>query len=79
MTRLRFVVLGLAKKGDSRALSGFIVVDLTLDSTLILGCHHSYNKALATVQIFSHWLTDAGCAASMGHQRTVTWEQGIGF
>ena len=35
------------KKGDSRALSGFKVVDLTRDSTLILGCHHSYNKTLA--------------------------------
>ena len=40
------------KKGDSRALSGFNVVDLTCDSTLILGCHHSYNKTLATDRNF---------------------------
>ena len=35
------------KKGDSRVLSGFKVVDLTRESTLILGCHYSYNKTLA--------------------------------
>ena len=40
------------KKGDSRALSGFKVTDLTRGSTLILGCHHSYNKTLATDRNF---------------------------
>ena len=35
------------KKVDARALSGFKVVDLTRESTLILGFHHSYNKTLA--------------------------------
>ena len=40
------------KKGDSRALSGFKVVDLTCESILILGCHHSYNKKLATDRNF---------------------------
>ena len=41
-----------AKKGDSRALSGFKVVDLTCESILILGCHHSYIKKLATDRNF---------------------------
>ena len=40
------------KKGDSRALSGFKVVYLTCESILILGCHHSYNKKIATDRNF---------------------------
>ena len=35
------------KKGDSRALLGFKLVDLTRESTLILCSHHSYHKTLA--------------------------------
>ena len=40
------------KKGDPRALPGFKVVDLTRDSTLILGSHYSYNKKLVTERNF---------------------------
>ena len=40
------------KKGDLKALSAFKVVDLTRDSSLILSCHHGYNKTLATDRNF---------------------------